>query len=183
MEQAGYAFQAYAQAKFNGIVERLGQLTLQAAPELMMPDALPVVEALRRQLEARGLESLSASSGGGASDEAIAFFRAHDLGFRIRRLRLLARRLSRDWDADPDIDDDALDRAREAIYEILALYFDREGLTQIGEDFGARKRHGGSGAVLDAFAERHLLPSVDLEAEEMLATRRGHAHELAGACC
>ncbi|GAA4038201.1 patatin-like protein [Parerythrobacter jejuensis] len=170
-ERAGYAFQAYAQAKFNGIVERLGELVLEAAPELMQPDARTIVEVLRGELERRGLTSLASESGAGASNEAIAFFRAHDLGFRTRRLRLLARRLSRDWDADPDLDDVALDEARESIYAILSLYFDREGLEHLGDDFGAIAARvlEDPGSVIDAFADRYLLPSVDEQAEEMLA--------------
>ncbi|MDC0887150.1 patatin-like protein, partial [Altererythrobacter sp.] len=170
-EGAGYAFQAYAQAKFNGIVERLGELVLEAAPKLMQPDARAIVHVLRDELEQRELASLASGNGPGASDQAIAFFRAHDLGFRTRRLRLLARRLSRDWDADPEIDDEALDQAREAIYEILALYFDREGLEQLGDDFGAIAANvmTDPGSVIDAFANRYLLPSVDEQAEEMLS--------------
>ena len=173
-ERAGYAFQAYAQTKFNGIVERLADLVHESAPELMLPDALPIVGALRAELERRGLGSLAGDKGG-ANGEAIAFFRAHDLGFRIRRLRLLARRLSRDWDADPDLDDRALDDAREAIYEILALYFDREGPEHLGEDFRALAANvfAEPGAVIDAFAERYLLPSVDERAEAMLSDALG----------
>ena len=48
---------------------------------------------------------------------AIAFFSAHDLPFRIRRLRLLARRLTQDWDSEGgEVADDARERAREVVY-------------------------------------------------------------------
>lgn len=169
-ESAGFAFHAYAQTKFNGIIERLAELVQAAAPQLRLPDTRPIVDALRGELEARGLTALSMASGG-ATAEAIDFFRAHDLAFRIRRLRLLARRLSRDWDADPEIDDLALDQARERIYEILSLYFDREGLDHLEPDFAqlAAKVFENPGAVIDAFAEQHLLPSVDEQAEGLLS--------------
>src|SRR5690606_31937186 len=107
-EQAGYAFQSYAQAKFTGILETLAELVFGAAPELKLPDARPIVAILRGALTERGLDRLSAPSGG-ANQGAIAFFRAHDVGFRVRRLRLLARRLSREWDADPEIPDTAVE--------------------------------------------------------------------------
>ncbi|MEC7399490.1 MAG: patatin-like protein, partial [Pseudomonadota bacterium] len=123
---AGYTFQAYAQAKTTAIVARLAKLVLTATSELDLAGLEPIELALREELSRRGLDSLSAP-GGGAHADAIAFFRAHDIGFRIRRLRLLARRLARDWEADPDIADDALEQAREAIYAIMALYFEREG--------------------------------------------------------
>ena len=169
-EQAGYAFQSYAQAKVSGIVARLAKLTLQAAPQLGLPDAQAIEAVFREELARRGLESLSAP-GGGAHEGAIAFFRSHDLGFRIRRLRLLARRLARDWEADPDIPDAALETARDSLYAILALYFDREGLTALGPDFEKLAENVllDPGAVLDHLENRRLLPQVDDQAELLLA--------------
>ncbi|GMN13549.1 patatin-like protein [Altererythrobacter sp. MTPC7] len=169
-ENAGFAYHPYAQTKFNGILERLASLALSSAPSLAIPDTQPLVASLRGELERRGLTSLGSDSGG-ANDAAIAFFRAHDLGFRIRRLRLLARRASREWDADPDIDDSATDDARSAIYDILSLYFDREATAHLGDDFAhaAANVMEAPGQVLDLLAERHLLPELDLKAEEMLS--------------
>ena len=169
-ESAGFAFHAYAQTKFNGIVEQLAELVEDAAPQLRLLDTRAVVAVLRTELERRGLATLSVASGG-ATPEAIAFFRSHDLAFRIRRMRLLARRLSRDWEADPHIDDLELDQARERIYEILSLYFDREGLDHMDDGFTAIAANvfDDPGAVIDALAGQHLLPSVDERAEELLA--------------
>ncbi|XUU59982.1 patatin-like protein [Erythrobacter sp. HA6-11] len=168
-EDAGYAFQSYAQTKFTGIVEQLAKLTFDAAPELPLPDAGPIEQVLRTELAARGLTSLSDPKGG-ANEAAIAFFRAHDLGFRIRRLRLLARRLARDWEVDPDIPDDALDVAREAIYQILELYLLRDGAAPLGKDFPelASKVLTEPGAVLEHLEKQRLLPTVDEKAEELL---------------
>ena len=169
-DRAGYAFQPYAQAKVAGIVETLAGIVLEAAPGLMIADAEPIVERFRAELDARGLFSL-AEAGGGMSLGAIAFLRAHDLAFRIRRLRLIARRLSREWEADPTIPDEALDAAREAIYEILALYFAQESGANLGDDFAvlAGKVMDYPGAVLDALAARRLLPEVDAQAEAKLS--------------
>ena len=169
-ERAGYAFQSYAQAKFTAIVEDLAQIVFDAAPDLDLPDARPIAQHLRTALARQGLDRLSAPSGG-ASPAAIAFFRAHDVGFRVRRLRLLTRRLSREWDADPDIPDAAVEEAREAIYAILALYFDRENVGNLGHDFATTSAGVMKDpvAVIDALAERRLLPEVDEKAERMLA--------------
>jgi len=169
-EQAGFAFHSYAQAKFTGIIERLAQLTLKSAPHLGLPDAAPIEDAFRAELEKRGMETLSSPSGG-ASDAAIAFFRAHDMGFRVRRLRLLARRLARDWELDPEIDDTALDVAREEIYDILGTYFARDGIEFLGEGFPdlAANVLSDPGAVLDHLAQRRLLPETDDLAEEAFA--------------
>ena len=170
-EQAGYAFQAYAQAKLAGIVTRLARLAYDAAPDLGLADEAPIEMTLREELARRGLDPLSSPSGG-ANEAAIDFFRSHDIGFRIRRLRLLARRLARDWDEDPEFPDEALETARDAVFDILALYFDREGLDYLGPDFtrAAQDVLSDPGSMLDLLAERRGLPDVDDHAEEMLAT-------------
>jgi patatin-related protein len=170
-ERAGYAFQSYAQTKFAGIVEKLAEVVFESAPELKLPGPEPIAARLRRELDARGLGTLSAP-GGGASAEAVAFMRAHDVAFRIRRLRLIARRLSREWEVDPEIPHEALEQARGAIYGILALYFPHEGQSPLGEDFPeiAGKVLDYPGAVLDALARRRLLPEVDEQAEALLST-------------
>ncbi|ALE16457.1 hypothetical protein AMC99_01161 [Altererythrobacter epoxidivorans] len=167
---AGYAFHSYAQTKFTAIVEHLSQLAYDAAPELGFPDARPIEDVLRAELERRGLVTLSAPSGG-ASDEAIAFFRAHDVGFRIRRLRLLVRRLARDWEADPEIPDADLDIAREAIYSILALYYEHEAAGSLGAEFRdlARNVMGDPASFLDHIEQQRGLADTDRIAEEMLA--------------
>ena len=169
-ERAGYAFHAYAQAKFTGIVGRLARLALEAAPALGFDSTSPIEAVVREELERRGLTTLAAQ-GGGASQETIAFFREHDIGFRIRRLRLLARRLARDWEADPEIDDDALEAARDAVYEILSLYFEKEGLRALGPAFGplAEEVMRDPGSLLDMIEAKRLLPELDDRAEEMLA--------------
>ena len=51
----------------------------------------------------------------------IDFFSAHDLPFRIRRLRLLARRLTQDWDETEGVTHEAREAARDAVYGALAL--------------------------------------------------------------
>jgi len=170
-EDAGYTFQSYAQVKLAGIVERLAKLVHQAAPQLDLPDTDPIIATLRGELVRRGLDQLS-SEKGGANEAAIAFFRTHDLGFRIRRLRLLARRLARDWERDPEIPDDALDLARGEIYAIMRLYLDRDELAVQHPNFAelAANVFVEPGAVLDHLAKHRLLASIDDEAEERLCS-------------
>ncbi|MEM6856227.1 MAG: patatin-like protein [Pseudomonadota bacterium] len=169
-EQAGFAYHAYAQTKYTAIIERLAKLTHAAAPELALSEWSLIAERLRDHLEETGLQTL-AGNNGGASPAAIAFFRAHDIGFRIRRLQLLARRLSREWENDPDISDDALDLARERIYAILALYQEADEKVQSSDEFCglANKVLERPGAVLNHLAQTRLLPETDLAAEEMLS--------------
>src|SRR5690606_4427426 len=128
-------------------------------------------QQLRAHLISGGLDRLSTPRGG-ATKEAIAFFRDHDLAFRIRRLRLLARRLTQDWDSAEGIPEDARDHARDAVYSALALYLDRETSGSLGEDFPQLAAHGleNPAVVLEGIAARRRLRETDLLVDTMLAT-------------
>ncbi|MGH6787783.1 MAG: patatin-like protein [Novosphingobium sp.] len=166
-EQSGFAYHGYAQVKFAGIVDHLAELVCEAAPELA---SATVAAALTGWLEAQGLDRMAVLRGG-ATPAAVAFFREHDLGFRIRRLRLLARRLSEDWDDPEDGDGFHRQAARDATYRALALYFEREPAKALGADFVAvaGQIFADPGAVLDAVAKRRQLPATDLVVDAMFA--------------
>ncbi|NQX93886.1 MAG: patatin-like protein, partial [Erythrobacter sp.] len=174
-EKAGFAFHAYAQTKFTAIVDRLATITHAAAPELAHGDCSQIAAALRDHLTEMGLDTLTADKGG-ASEEAIRFFRAHDVGFRVRRLQLLARRASREWEVDPEIPDADLDVARDQIFAILALYYQADDKAIQSEAFRQRAMQAldDPAAVLEHLAATRLLPETDLKAEEMLAEALGN---------
>ncbi|MGB3796745.1 MAG: patatin-like protein [Alteraurantiacibacter sp.] len=175
-ESAGYAFHSYAQAKLSGILDRLADLARKAANRPGMPGAPQIAARLREEIEDRDMASLSAGKGGGASNLAIMFFRDHDLAFRIRRLRLLARRLSRDWELDPGIQEDGLQDARDAVYRALTLYFAKEDPENLGSDFGtiAAEVIASPSDFLDALAQRRALRETDEAAEEILCEALAH---------
>lgn len=167
--QSGFAFAAYTATKFSGVVGRLARLTHAAAPELGLADSSLIADVLRAELATRGLEE-PGPAGSLTGAAAIAFFRAHDIGFRTRRLQLLAQKLSREWQTDPAIPDEALDAAREAIYAILAVYYRADDSAMLSDHFRelARGVLDRPGAVLDFLARERLLPETDAEAERML---------------
>lgn len=168
-KQAGYAFQGYAQAKFAGIIEGLACLIHEAAPQLGLSGPEAVAQILTQHLRADGLDHMTAMRGG-ASPAAVTFFREHDLQHRIRRLRLLARRLTQDWD-DPEITPEAREAARDAVYKALSLYFDREGLHVLGPHFAevAAQVIADPGGVLDFMGAQRSLREADLEADRIMA--------------
>ena len=167
--QAGYTFQAYGQVKFAQIVEELGATIEQAAPEVASNEIEPVSQRLGQWLAQHGLDHLTAMRGG-AAEATIEFFRDHDLGFRIRRLRLLARRLAEDWEDLDAAEPDAREAARSTVYRALALYFERESSGALGSDFGAIARDfdNDPGAVLREISWRRQLPATDLMVDGLL---------------
>ncbi|MBW8785917.1 MAG: patatin-like protein [Novosphingobium sp.] len=168
-ERAGYAFDAYEQVKLQSTIDDLARLIHAAAPQPMEALPEPIARRLSAHLDESGLVRLG-SSGGGASPEAIRFFREHDLAFRIRRLRLLARRLTEGWD-DPEVDETTRESARDAVYRALSLYFDRDGLAPLGAGFPALAARvlEDPAAVLAEIATRRQLPMTDLSVDAILA--------------
>ncbi|MEO6715967.1 MAG: patatin-like protein [Novosphingobium sp.] len=170
-ERAGFAYHAYAQVKVAGIVDGLAQLIHTAAPQLMMPSAEPIAQVLTRHLASNGLASLTAPRGG-ASPGTIEFLTAHDLPFRIRRLRLLARRLTEGWENEEPVSEVAREKAREAVYGVLALYFDCETRESLGPQFAtlAADFFQNPGTVLSHISQSRQLRKTDLQADVILAS-------------
>ncbi|MFN3424641.1 MAG: patatin-like protein [Novosphingobium meiothermophilum] len=166
-ERAGFAFHGYAQTKLSGIVAELAALIREAAPQ--GATEAEIESALWEHLSRHGLDRLSALRGG-ATHEAIIFFRTHDISFRIRRLKLLARRLTHDWDAGETVDPASREVARDAVYHAQALYQGREGVAGLGPGFAetAALAMVDPGAVLNAIATRRDLVSLDLQVDAIL---------------
>jgi len=168
-KRAGFAFQGYAQLKLSGVIDELARTLLNAAPSLGAAGHASISAHLFSWLEEQGLDRLAAGSGG-ASQAAINFFTDHDLPFRIRRLRLLARRLTEDWVDLEDVTQDMREQARDSVYRALSLYFERETSGSLGSDFAtiAAQVFEHPGKVLAALAERRQLRRIDHMADALL---------------
>lgn len=166
-KEAGFAWHGYVEVKFSAIVESLADAVVQAVPG---SDHGATAALILSHLRQQGLGRL-ASPKGLVTPEAVEFLKTHDLTFRIRRLRLLARRLSEDWEGDAEVPDEARHAARDAVYRALALYFEREPLAALGTDFArkAERLADDPGAILDLVAQRRQLPATDLVADVILA--------------
>jgi patatin-related protein len=125
--------------------------------------------ALADCIRQRGGMEFGAGHSTGASAAAIAFLRAHDLGFRIRRLRLLARRIT---ELDEAMPDEALSTMREAVYASLSAYLECErqehhqGLIGPDDMPGVLEQPG---AVLDRLAAHMDLEALDQATDERLS--------------
>ncbi|KPF91159.1 patatin [Novosphingobium sp. AAP83] len=166
-ERAGFAFHSYAQTKLSGIITSLAELIYEAAPQAA--SAAKVETVLWAHLAQNGMDHLSALRGG-ATDQAILFFRTHDIAFRIRRLKLLARRLTHEWEASDDVSPAAREAARDAVYRAQALYQGRETAEGLGPGFAetAAVAMVDPGAVLSAIAARRDLIGLDLQVDTIL---------------
>ena len=165
--QAGFAYQGYAQAKFSGVVVALTLLVRQALPAA---DDEAIHYAIVQHLARSGLapihggrEQLSAA--------ATEFLYQHDVSHRIRRLRLVARRLAGEWQPLPGVSEAAREAAREAVYAALSLYFDRDGPGALGPGFDAvaAQVFDQPGVVLAHIASHRQLPATDAVADGILA--------------
>ncbi len=121
---AGYAYAGYAHLKLAGIVEGLADLAARIAAT--RNEALPedFRHRLWAEIRARGIDDIRLP-GEGRNNTTIAFFRAHDLGFRIRRLRFMARRLTALVDSGEAVDAEIVN-LRHVIYASLAPLIDLE---------------------------------------------------------
>lgn len=169
-EQAGFAYHGYALVKFNAIVSALARLACEAAPELGLASDEPIRQRILAQLADLALDWRQGLRDP-TSPTMIAFFRQHDLTFRIRRLRLLARYVTQEREADEDTTEKDRDAARTAIYDALALYLEREQLSTLGPEFPALARAvlQDPSAFLEHIARRRGLEEIDARVDELLA--------------
>ncbi|WP_293699006.1 MULTISPECIES: patatin-like protein [unclassified Sphingopyxis] len=165
--RAGFAYAPYGHLKLSAVIEELASLI-----DRLLPPEGAVHQANRRlglwdEARARGLDRISGKRGAGASGDAIAFFRTHDLGFRIRRLRFLARELDTAVEATRDGRDPVCEEMREAIFTALGLYLDRQGDAWLaGLDLPT---DAGPGDWIDAVAARRDLTAIDGQADALIA--------------
>jgi patatin-related protein len=119
--KAGYGHAAYGLLKVEGVIDRIAQHLHNIADQPGSDHKRRLRDIVAAAVEARGAADFSMGQPGGASMATLNFLREHDLGFRIRRLRLLARRVT-----EIDVEDAQaeLTPMRTAIYESLAAYLE-----------------------------------------------------------
>ncbi len=165
---AGYGYAAYGRLKLAGVVAGIAQLLYHAGDELGPERWREIRGAVGAAVSQRGFDEMNSSFSGGASKDAIDFLRSYDLGFRIRRLRLLARRLS---GLEAEHEDADLAPIREAIYLSLADYLEcqrTERHAHLRKD--VRLMRGDAGPLLDKLAQSMNLKGLDTATEQRLAT-------------
>ncbi|GGB35683.1 hypothetical protein GCM10011380_26320 [Sphingomonas metalli] len=147
--QAGYAFAAYGHLKLAGVIDSIAKLGEGAG-------------ANRRARSA--IAAIAPADPGDAA--GIDFLRRFDIGYRIRRLRLLARRLG-------EMEDDGnrtLGPVRDAIYESLSAYLDAQRTdTHQALQPLARRLRAAPAEFLDALSDTLALTDLDDATDRNLA--------------
>lgn len=166
---AGFAFPAYGHLKLSGIVEDLAALLFDLSGEESPLMRESYRQALWSHVRAIGADRLTEDVG--PNSPPVTFFRTHDLSFRIRRLRFLARRLAETLEVESQAGDEVIQKMHDAIYQAIAHYTECEG-----HDFydGAIRQAAGEvpndpATALDAIARARGLNERDQTADLMLA--------------
>jgi patatin-related protein len=153
--ESGFAYAAYGHLKLATVVEQVAEALSRGSG-----GREGTRKTLWEHVRARGLVGAEAITESGGSGDVIAFLRNFDIGFRIRRLRFVSRRLA-EMEQAPDCPADAAACAQTAVYGLIDRY-----------EACANRVAGEAGDVearLVAFAAALALKAIDLEADAALA--------------
>jgi patatin-related protein len=169
-QAAGYSYPAYGHLKMVGVVEDIIAAARRAWPDGQDSHFAALHDAVLAELARRGLDSMAGTRGTGASSQSTHFFRDHDVRFRIRRLRFLARRLANEIEAPMPENDLSINAIRNAIYACLAVFLERETAQYLGSEFADIVKNGltNPGAVIDILAAKRDLVGADRNTDSVL---------------
>ncbi|MGH6616094.1 patatin-like protein [Sphingomonas sp.] len=165
--KAGYGYVAYGHLKITGVIELITDLLYHVGSEPGPQRWATIRGHIATAVRERGFDDMTPSFSDGASATTIDFLRTYDLGFRIRRLRLMARRLTRLEEENADAD---IGQLREAIYISLSAYLDVKRTEHHGVlRRDVRQLRGDAGPLLDKLAASLDLKTLDEQTEQRLA--------------
>ena len=165
--EGGYAFVSYSHLKLSLIVEELAQVAADAHGAVEQRERLAWREAVWAAVRASGIDRLGGKDA--TSAEVVGFFRSHDVAYRVRRLRHLARRLDEVIAMSSEIAMEAREGMRVAIYESLGRYLDRQTRDHYDGLAVSEGDLADAGGLISAIAERRDLILIDGIADERLA--------------
>lgn len=169
--QAGFTYAGYGQLKLSIIGDELASLVALLARVEDLAGQHVIRAAISEEMRKRGFEEADALRASGTSEALIRFMRDHDLGFRIRRLRFMAARLTELEMGVGGSSEEALQSARDAIYGSLAPFLDRQMRDHYGETVvSAAERFAEDPETgLAAIAATRSLAALDLETDRAVA--------------
>lgn len=166
---AGFGYRAYNHLKIAGVVDDIVATARRSLPDASAAFFRDLRAALWTEIGGRDLDLMPLHKRK-ATTRQIAFFRAHDLRFRIRRLRFLARHLTEEVENVIDMPDDDIAKMRDAIYNCLALFLDLETAEFLGLDFAMAAKSGiaDPASLMDHLAAQRDLVRADGKVDKIL---------------
>ena len=166
---AGFGYRAYNHLKIAGVVDDIVATARRSLPDASSGFFRDLRAALWTEIGSRDLDHMPLHKRK-ATARQIAFFRAHDLRFRIRRLRFLARHLTEEVENVIDMPDDDIAKMRDAIYQCLALFLDLETAEFLGLDFAMAAKSGiaDPAGLMDHLAAQRDLVRADGKVDKIL---------------
>ena len=166
---AGFGYRAYNHLKIAGVVDDVIATARRSLPDASATFFRDLRAALWTEIAGRDLDLMPPHKGK-ATAHQIAFFRAHDLRFRIRRLRFLARHLTEEVENVINVPDDDIAKMRDAIYNCLALFLDLETAEFLGLDFAMAAKSGiaDPAGLMEHLAARRDLVRTDSKVDKIL---------------
>lgn len=170
---AGFSYSAYGHLKLTSLVDDLTRTAIRLRSGDGEEHAT-IRASLWQAVRARGLNNLTETRGGfvggGRVEAGIAFFRAFDVRYRVRRLRFMVRRLAEDVESRDDVPAPVAQNLHDVIFAALALYLERENAAWLGEPLTgiAATVETQAEPFLSMLEERQSLETLDAEVDAML---------------
>ena len=171
-QRAGFGYTVYGRLKVEGVIDRLAALIADVGRITGAEDRRALRAAIADHVASRGEDVIGSNLPGGAGADTIAFLQRFDFGFRIRRLRLMARRLT---ELESSFERTACEPVREAIYAALGSYLEvqRTDAHRVLEQMIAKQGWTDIAAVLDCLAAAMDLSQRDTAADTQLSRALG----------
>ncbi len=169
--KAGFTYAGYGQLKLTLIADELTSTIALLANSTEPVERQAIRAALGAHMRGLGFEEAEALRGGATSTELVDFLRRHDLGFRIRRLRFLADRLTEIEAGDGGSGEAALQAARDAIYGSLAPFLNLQMRDHYERPVAAAAQRfvEDPELALASIAATRNLEALDLETDSAIA--------------
>ncbi|TPG22750.1 patatin-like protein [Sphingomonas koreensis] len=165
--KSGFSYASYGHLKVDGVIDLIVALLYQVGGEHGPARREHIRDVITATVRTQRFKGETPSFAGGASAAAIDFLRRYDLGFRIRRLRLLARHLTAIEMAHEDAE---VAPIRDAIYESLAAYLEcKRTDTHLRLRRDVRLLGGDAGPLLERLSESMNLTALDAETDVRIA--------------
>ncbi len=167
--ESGFTYPAYGQLKLSGVVESIAELLVAIGGHDTRPGGTEAVRAaLWAHVRAEHITTVDAP-GDPEADHVpfVAFLRAFDLAFRIRRLRALIRAMNVVAATIPEAGRAQMEAVKLDLYALLAPFLARAAPEHLSADVApaAAQAHNDPAAALAALAAALDLRALDHETD------------------